>query len=247
MIVLNPRPEVSVVIPAHNEAENLPILLEEIADAEAACGQSFEIVVIDDHSTDATPEVLADLMDRYPRLVVSRMQWQAGQSAALAAGFDAALGDIIVTIDADLQNDPADIPRLLEELDHVDAAIGWRKDRRDPWSKRIISKVANAIRNWATGESVNDTGCGLKAFRRECLDAIPRFRGMHRFLPTLAKMHGFDVAQVPVNHRPRIKGRTHYTIWNRFLGPIVDLWGVRWLQRRALVYRLEKEPALVHH
>lgn len=245
MIVATGVPEISVVIPAHNEAENLPILLAEID--KALVGRSYEAVVIDDFSSDQTARVLAELQRQNPAIVVHRMRQQSGQSAALSAGFDMAQGEIVVTIDADLQNDPADIPRLLAELNQFDVAIGWRRDRKDPISKKVISKFANRVRNWATKETVADTGCGLKAFRRQCVEKIHRFDGMHRFFPTLAKMHGYTVTQVPVNHRPREKGRTHYNIFNRSIRPIMDLLAIRWLQKRALRYELVEEHALVRH
>ncbi|MFO0948683.1 MAG: glycosyltransferase family 2 protein [Planctomycetota bacterium] len=245
MIVARPGPKISVVIPAHNEAENLPKLLEEISAAEQSMAVPFEILVVDDASSDSTAAVLESLMPRYPRLRILPMVRQSGQSAALSAGFDNAEGEIVVTIDADLQNDPADIPKLVAELTHADVAVGWRRDRKDPWSKKIISKVANAVRNWATAESVRDTGCGLKAFKRECVDKIHRFDGMHRFFPTLVKMHGYQVVEVPVHHRPRESGKTHYNIFNRSLRPMADLFAVRWLQRRTLRYRLMEERVLV--
>lgn len=245
MIVSRPRPEVSVVIPAHNEVDNLPPLIEEIARVRAVHGLSLEIVVVDDGSSDNTPARLEELATRYDFLSPRRMQWRAGQSAALSAGFDVAQGDVIITMDADGQNDPADIPKLLDALETADVAIGWRRDRKDPFSKKIISKIANGVRNWATSESVRDTGCGLKAFKREVIDAIHRFDGMHRFFPTLARMHGFSIAEAVVNHRPRVKGKTHYNIFNRSIRPIRDLFGIRWLQRRTLRYQLEREPALV--
>lgn len=246
MLFAYKAPRISVVIPAHNEAENLPILVDEIVAAlKAEPAGSYEIVIVDDHSSDATEQVLEELAAIRDCVVVHRFSRQSGQSAALSAGFDLALGEIVVTMDADLQNDPADIPKLLAELDHADVAIGWRRDRKDPLSKKIISKFANAIRNWATSECVKDTGCGLKAFKRECLQKIHRFDGMHRFFPTLVKMHGYQVAEAPVNHRPRSKGKTHYNIFNRCLRPMQDLMAVRWLQKRTLRYQLEEERALV--
>jgi glycosyltransferase involved in cell wall biosynthesis len=245
MILSRPKPTVSVVIPAHNEADNLPTLLAEIAAAEKVAGVPFEMVVIDDQSQDDTPRLLQQLSNQYPRLRTLRMSWQSGQSSALSAGFDAAEGEIIVTIDADLQNDPRDIPKLINELQHADVAIGWRRDRKDPLSKKVISKFANAIRNWATSECVKDTGCGLKAFKRECIEKIHRFDGMHRFFPTLVKMHGYQVAEVPVNHRPREHGRTHYNIFNRSIRPLCDLFAVRWLQKRTLRYQTLREAVLV--
>jgi dolichol-phosphate mannosyltransferase len=237
--------DVSVVIPAHNEAGNLPKLIEEIAAALDPTGKWYEIVVVDDASADETPSLLQKLSYKYSSLVCHRMARQSGQSSALSAGFDLASGDVVVTIDADLQNDPADIPKLLAELAHADVAIGWRRDRKDTFSKRIISKVANRVRNYMTGECVKDTGCGLKAFKAESLRRIHRFDGMHRFFPTLVKMHGYSVVEVPVNHRPRENGRTHYNIFNRSIRPMMDLMAVRWLQKRTLRYELAKEPALV--
>lgn len=237
--------DISVVLPAHNEAENLPILIGEIDAVASRHGLSIEIVVIDDASSDRTASLLEDLAERMSNLSVYRMHRQSGQSAALAAGFDRARGEIVVTMDADLQNDPADIPKLLKELDSFDVAVGWRRDRKDPLSKRVISKVANFVRNRLTGESVKDTGCGLKAFRKESLEKIHRFDGMHRFFPTLVRMHGFTVTEVPVNHRPRTRGKTHYNLFNRSIKPICDLLAIRWLQKRTLRYQVQGEPARV--
>ena len=239
------KPDVSVVIPSHNEQDNLPTLVAEILAAEKASGRRFEIVVIDDQSSDDSWNVLLQLAARHPQIAARQMVKQSGQSAALSAGFDVAKGAVVVTMDADLQNDAADIPKLLKVLERgeADCAIGWRRDRRDPLSKKVISKVANGVRNWMTSETVKDTGCGLKAFRRECLTKIARFNGMHRFFPTLVKMHGYTVAEIPVNHRPRTRGKTHYNNFNRFLRPMADLLAVRWLQKRTLRYQLQKETA----
>lgn len=239
------QPDISVVIPAHNEADNLPRLVEEIVETLDAAGHWYEIVVIDDASTDDTPKVLENLAYRYSCVVHYRMARQSGQSTALSAGFDLACGQIVATMDADLQNDPVDLPRLISKIGEFDCAIGWRRDRKDPLSKRVISKIANTVRNWTTGETVKDTGCGLKAFRSECLQKIHRFDGMHRFFPTLVKMHGYTVVEVPVHHRPREHGRTHYNIFNRSIRPMMDLMAVRWLQKRTLRYESIREGALV--
>ena len=243
MTTLAGKPDVSVVVPSHNEQDNLPQLVDEILGAEKASGRRFEIVVIDDQSSDESWNVLLKLAAKHPQIVARRMEKQCGQSAALSAGFDIARGAVVVTMDADLQNDPGDVPKLLKvvESGEADCAIGWRRDRRDPLSKKVISKVANGVRNWMTSECVKDTGCGLKAFRRECLTKIARFNGMHRFFPTLVKMHGYTVAEIPVNHRPRTRGKTHYNIFNRFLRPMQDLLAVRWLQKRTLRYQLQTE------
>jgi glycosyltransferase involved in cell wall biosynthesis len=219
--------------------------LEEIAAALEPTGRWYEMVVVDDFSSDATVAVLDELSASFPTLVTHRMHRQSGQSTALSAGFDLAGGSIIVTIDADLQNDPADIPKLVSQIGTFDCAIGWRRDRKDTLSKRIISKVANRVRNWMTGECVKDTGCGLKVFRREAIERIHRFDGMHRFFPTLVKMHGYTVVEIPVNHRPRKHGRTHYNIFNRSIRPLMDLMAVRWLQKRTLRYEPIKERSLV--
>jgi dolichol-phosphate mannosyltransferase len=250
MTNLGVKPDVSVVVPAHDEAENLPQLVAEILAAEKVSGRRFELVVVDDQSGDDGWNVLLQLAARHPQIAPYRMQKRSGQSAALSAGFDVAKGSIVVTMDADLQNDPADVPKLLKvvESGEADCAIGWRRDRRDPLSKKVISKVANGVRNWMTSETVKDTGCGLKVFRRECVMKIARFNGMHRFFPTLVKMHGYTVAEVPVNHRPRTRGKTHYNIFNRFLRPMADLLAVRWLQKRTLRYHLqETAPAVRIH
>lgn len=241
MIVAVAPADISVIVPAHNEAENLPTLLAEIAAVEAQSEHRFEIVIVDDASSDATHHVLEEQAKIHPNLVVARLQKQSGQSAALSAGFDIALGEIFVTMDADLQNDPADIPQLLAMLADADMAIGWRRDRKDPLSKKIISKVANAVRNWFTSESVKDTGCGLKIFRRECALRMCRFNGMHRFFPTMARMNGYRVAEAPVRHRPRLKGKSHYNIFNRSIRPIQDLMGIRWLQKRAIPYQIASQ------
>ena len=246
MILANPNPELSVVLPAHNEAENLLPLLQEIHFALSPLGRTFEILVMDDNSTDNTDDVLSELQHRIPQIVHCRLEKQSGQSAALAAGFDQARGQVIITLDADGQNDPADIPTMLDELnDQTDVVIGWRKNRRDTWTKRVISRHANRIRRWAIGDDAKDTGCGLKIFKSHCLKPIARFDGFHRFFPALVKMYGFVVAQVPVNHRPRHKGKTHYNLLNRSIKPIVDLLAVRWLKNRALRYAVVQEHALV--
>lgn len=245
MLIARSQPNFSVVIPAHNEAESLPGLIAEIDAVAQANSLELEIIVIDDSSSDATPSVLSQLSARYPNLATYRLAWQSGQSAALAAGFDLARAPIIITMDADGQNDPADIPKLIRALEGTDVAIGWRRDRKDPLSKKVISKVANFVRNAMTGESVKDTGCGLKAFRRESLERIHRFDGMHRFLPTLVKMHGYRVAEVAVHHRHRTKGKTHYNLLNRSIRPIMDLFAIRWLQQRTLRYQVRQEVARV--
>lgn len=237
------RPELSVVIPSYNEEENLPVLTREIVAAADPLGIAWELLFVDDGSTDDSPAVLRSLAERHPTVRVVLSETNRGQSAALDAGFRHALGSVVVTLDADLQNDPADIPRLLEVLTETgaDVVCGVRTQRRDSWVRRVSSKIANGVRNRLTGEQVTDVGCTLRACRRDLLLRIPMFDGMHRFLPTLLKMAGAEVVEVPVNHRPRLYGRTKYNIRNRMWRGLVDLFAVRWMQRRWIDRRLVEE------
>ena len=236
-----PTPALSVVIPAYNEEPNLEACYRELASVAPDLTGTLEIVFVDDGSTDGTPAVLGALAQADPRVRVIRFRRNAGQTAALAAGFRAARGDVVVTMDADLQNDPRDIPRLLAALDAFDAACGWRVDRRDPWTKRVASRVANAVRRRLTGDGVHDTGCTLKAFRREAVQGLHLYRGMHRFLPALLRLEGFRVTEVPVRHRPRRAGHSKYGNWGRLWAGLADLWAVRWMARRRLDYEIEEE------
>jgi glycosyltransferase involved in cell wall biosynthesis len=231
----------SVVIPAYNEAPNVEPGYRELLEVLEPLGRPFEVIVVDDGSTDRTFGVLARIADADPRLRVLRFKRNAGQTAALLAGFRAARGDVVVTLDADLQNDPRDIPALLAALPGCDAVCGWRVDRHDPWSKRIASRIANAVRRRLTGDGVHDTGCMLKAFRREALTRLPPFRNMHRFLPALLQQEGFRVVEVPVRHRPRRAGQSKYGNWGRLWAGLADLWAVRWMARRRLDYEVVEE------
>jgi glycosyltransferase involved in cell wall biosynthesis len=230
---------VSVVVPAYNEAESLPALLAELDPPLESLGQSYEIVLVDDGSTDGTPEVLAGLRGRYPALRVVRLRRNAGQSAALLAGFAAARGEAVVTLDADLQNDPADIPALVGRLLEHDAVLGVRTRRRDSFLRRASSRVANAVRRSATGDGLADVGCSLKAMRREHLLDLPRFDGVHRFFGTLLVWQGLDVVEVPVKHRPRRAGKAKYNLRNRAFRTLLDLVAIRWLRARMVRYEIE--------
>ncbi|HLL89926.1 MAG TPA: glycosyltransferase family 2 protein [Tepidisphaeraceae bacterium] len=227
-------PYLSVVIPAYNEEENVPTLLERLAAALAPMGKPFEVIICDDGSTDATPKLLADGMARYPWLRVLRMARNGGQSAAFEAGFAAARGQVIATIDADLQNDPEEIPRLVPMLDEhrVDMITGWRKDRKDTAFRRWQSRQANRIRNWITQETVNDSASSLKVYRAHAIKGVKLFRGAHRYFPTLVKMRGYKVHETPVKHSPRFAGTAKYGFGNRAFVGIYDLIGVRWMKRR---------------
>jgi dolichol-phosphate mannosyltransferase len=223
------------VVAARNEAANLAPLLEEVQRTLEG-RTSYEIVVVDDGSDDATPAVIETLGARHPNLRVLRHASACGQSAAMRTGIRAARGRLIATMDGDGQNDPADIPKLLEAYEAggatVGLAIGWRTERHDTWSKRRASRIANGIRSRVLGDGTPDTGCGLKLFARETFLALPYFDHMHRFLPALVRREGLSSLSVPVNHRPRRSGRSNYGNWQRALVGIVDMLGVLWLQRR---------------
>ena len=236
----------SIVLPVFNEEENLPILAEELSRVvtDLRSEWAVECVFVDDGSTDRSRERMLEIRERHPelgvRVVALDRNW--GLTAAMDAGFRCARGEVVATLDTDLQNDPRDIPSLLAHLDRANVVVGVRVDRRDPFVKRVSSKVANAIRNWATDEDIADTGCSLKVYRRAYLARLKLFNGLHRFLPTLLKMEGARVAQVPVNHRPRRHGQAKYHLWNRLVGPLLDLFAVRWMQKRHLGYRWEEIP-----
>lgn len=226
-------PELSVVIPLFDEEENLTELAREIRAALAPLGLSYEVLFVDDGSSDRSAEVLRELAAADPHLRVLRHRRNAGQSAGLATGFAHARGRLVATLDADLQNDPADIPRLLAELDRgFDAVSGVRVERHDRWVRRVSSRIANAVRNWATDEQITDVGCSLKVYRREFLEHLPMFTGMHRFLPTLVRWNGARVTELPVRHRPRLHGVAKYGIGNRLFRALADLMAVRWMRRR---------------
>ena len=237
------EPAVSVVLPVRDERESVAPLIAEIR---AALGdRAIEIVAVDDASTDGSDAELARLTRIIPRLRVLRLRRRGGQSAALVAGWTAARAPIIVTLDADGQNDPADVPALLVALEAdpaLGAVVGVRIERRDGAWKRFQARVANRVRDAVTGHRVTDTGCGLKVIRREGLLRLPRFDGMHRFLPTLLAREGVRVLERPVSHRPRRYGRTKYGMWNRAFRGLRDAFGVRWLLRRALAADWDEVP-----
>src|SRR4029077_6901899 len=203
----------------------------------------YEIVAVDDGSVDGSLDVLKQLKLEYPELHIIALAAHAGQTAAFAAGFRAARGPVIVTLDADLQNDPADVPALVTRLaaTGVTAIVGYRVNRHDTGWRRLQARIANAVRNRLNRETIRDTGCSLKAFRAEAVRSLPLYDGMHRFFPTLIKLYGGTVGEVPVQHRPRRFGRTKYGMWNRAFRSLADALAVRWMQRRVLHYDVGEE------
>ena len=234
-------PELSIVIPIHNEVESLPHLFPELYDVLVSLSQPFEILCVDDGSTDRSFEVLLEWQAKLPAIRIIKLCARSGKTAAMDAGFRKAQGRVVVTLDADLQDDPDDIPRLLAELPGYDMVIGWRRRRIDTWLKRLESRIANRFRSYITGDRVHDIGCFLKVCRKEMLNCIRLYDGMHRFLPILCELEGGLVKEVPVNHRPRRFGQSKYGISNRLWRGLYDLMAVRWMQKRRLQYKIEKE------
>ena len=230
-------PQISAVIPAYNERDNLPVLVEELRLALDATGKRWECVLVDDGSADGSAEWLRAAAAQDPRVVPVLLERNVGQSGALAAGLTRARGAIVVTLDADLQNDPADLPRLLEALEGADVVSGVRQDRQDGWVRLLSSRIANATRRAVLGDPVTDIGCSFKAYRREALEGLPMFVGAHRFLPALCVFRGARYAEVPLHHRPRRHGESKYGVSNRLWRGLYDLIGVRWLKSRLLRYR----------
>ncbi len=235
------RKDISIVIPVYNEQECLPYLEKELLAVLQTYPHPWEIIFVDDGSNDNTPFILKEISQKEPRCRVLRFSRNYQQSCAFAAGFRAARGGITITMDADMQNDPVDIPRLLSYMPEYDCVCGWRKNRKDTWSRKIQSLVANNVRNLISGETITDTGCSLKSFRTDLLQKIYLFKGAHRFLPTLMRMIGANVIEIPVNHRPRYAGKAKYGMWNRVFSATYDLFGVRWLKNRKLDYDILDE------
>jgi dolichol-phosphate mannosyltransferase len=233
---LTNSPSISVVVPLYNEEANLPVLQEELRTA--LTGLDYEIIFVDDGSVDRTAERIEPAGNNR----VIRFEKNAGQSAAIYAGLTAARGATVVIIDGDLQNDPADIPELLAEIARgADLVCGYRVKRQDTLVKRATSRIANVVRSRYMKDGVRDTGCTLKAMRRECVSALFPFKGMHRFIPALVKAAGYQLVEVPVNHRPRRFGQSKYGLGNRALRATIDMFGVRWLLSRRLNYKIREK------
>ncbi len=226
--------ELSVVIPVFNERENLSRLCREVTDVMDGLERSYELLIVDDGSTDGSRAALSKEKKNFPRLRIIRLSSRQGQSAALAAGFRFARGRLIITMDGDLQSDPADIPRLLAHVDEYDLVIGYRFPRRDPLWKKTQAAVANRVRSLILGDRIRDIGCPLRVIRKSDLAGLPVFDGFHRFLPVLLEAKGSSVGQIQVKHRSRFRGRSKYGMMNRVVRAFIDTWGVKWLVRRNI-------------
>jgi Glycosyltransferases involved in cell wall biogenesis len=236
-------PTLSVVFPVYNEEENIPILLDEIAKALDGMPWAYEILAVDDGSTDGSLEVLRRSRAKHPTLRVLTFDKNSGQTAALDAAWRAARGRYVVSLDADLQNDPADIPAMMRKLEDSasDMVIGVRVNRHDTWSRKMQSKIGNGVRNWITNDHITDTGCSLKLIRHDAIDRIRLHTGMHRFLPTLVRMQGYRVVEMPVNHRARQFGVSKYGAMNRAFRGLADCIAVRWMSKRVLTYNVTED------
>lgn len=224
---------ISIVIPFYNEEENVSPLVEELTALHAE-QPDIEAVLVDDGSTDETWARIQECEARHDFIRGLRSPRNEGQTSALLRGLEQAAGEILVTMDGDLQNDPKDIAKLVEQLDGCDCVCGFRAERKDTWSKRMASKLANRVRNWVTRDGIKDTGCTLKAFKRHCAVALPPLDGAHRFMPAYFKLHGYSVKQVPVSHRARRFGVSKYTNLKRLPRTLLDLFGFWWYRKRYL-------------
>jgi dolichol-phosphate mannosyltransferase len=201
---------------------------------------SWELVLVDDGSRDGSQVAIRALAKRDPRVVGAFFAHNCGQTAATSAGIHLARGELIATLDADLQNDPGDLPGMIELLHSHDAVVGYRTKRHDDFVRRASSRIANTIRNSISDDDIRDTGCALKLFRAHAIQSIPLFEGMHRFLPTLLRYHGYSVIEHPVSHKPRVAGRSKYGVWNRAFRGLKDLFAVRWMRGRLLRLPIEE-------
>ena len=231
--------DVSICVPVFNEEENLPVLVESIDAVFKGLPQSFEVVFADDASSDKSWDVIQRLKLKYPFIRAVRLNRNSGESAAEEAAMKAARGAVFMTMDADMQNDPCDIPDFMTAIKDADAVCGTRVGRRrDPFIRLVSSKIANWVRNTLSGESISDAGCTYRAFKRECFEKIRMYDGMHRFLPTLFRIEGFRVVEIPVSHNERKFGASKYGVWNRLFKSFYDLIAVRWMKKKHLNYKI---------
>ncbi len=235
------RPHISAVVPAYNEIESLPPLWDELSHALEATGRPWELLLVDDGSRDGSDRWILDLAARDPRVRPVLLEKNAGQSAALAAGLSRVRGEVVVTMDADLQNDPADLPRVLAALEQADVVSGVRAVRNDSFVRRVSSRIANATRRRVLGDPITDIGCSFKAYRADVLVGLPMFVGVHRFLPALCVFRGARLVEVKLAHRARAHGVSKYGVGNRLWRGIADLVGVQWLKSRLIRYRIRDD------
>jgi glycosyltransferase involved in cell wall biosynthesis len=235
--------DLSVVVPVYDEEPSLPLLWAELREVLDPTGLRYEVIFVDDGSRDRSADVVRGLREVDRRVRLLRLEANAGETAATDAGLKAARGRHVVVMDADLQNDPHDIPGMLARLGEWDAVTGWRVNRAagDSWVRRLSARIANRIRDRLSDETIQDSGCTFRAFRRECLRDLDLYTGLHRFIPTLLRMRGFRVLEVPVNHRPRRFGASKYGLGSRALRAFVDLLAVRWMKSRFLRYEIAEE------
>jgi glycosyltransferase involved in cell wall biosynthesis len=231
----------SIVVPLKDEEGNIRPLVHEVEEVMSKLGAPWEMVCIDDGSTDKTLEILEEMKKTKPFLRTLVFTRNFGQSSAFDAGFRNARGEFIITMDGDRQNDPTDIPKLIELSSNNDLICGIRRKRKDNLVKRFVSFLANSIRSRVCNDGIQDTGCSLKLYRRTCFDKIKMFNGMHRFLPALFQIEGFRVNEVLVNHRERTSGKTKYNFFNRSFNTIADMFAVRWMKKRHLNYQIKKD------
>lgn len=233
--------KISFVVPIYNEEENIPKLVEEILAVAPDLSEDYEILLVDDCSSDGSLQLLRKLAAEVAQLRYLSFARNCGQSAALYAGFQAASGDVIITMDADLQNDPADLRQMYRHYGEFDMVNGWRFNRQDTLSKKIASRIGNGFRNWLTKETIHDTGCSLKIMNAAMLKRVRIYKGLHRFLPTLMRLEGAKVIEVKVNHRPRLYGESKYTNLRRGIEGFYDVIAVRWMQSRHLSIEVKEE------
>jgi glycosyltransferase involved in cell wall biosynthesis len=237
-------PELSFVIPCYNEQDNLRALITAIREAVDPLKLPYEVVITDDCSQDRSWEILKELAAADPRIRAQRFAFNCGESAASWAGLKAARGKYLVTLDADLQNDPKDLPKFLEALKQFDCVCGTRVKARgegDHFIRVASSRIANRVRNQLSGEQIADAGCTYRAFKRECIQNLKFFKGMHRFLPTLFKIEGHSVTEIEVTNHPRFAGKSNYGVWNRLFASFYDLLAVRWMKKRMFKYQIAEK------
>lgn len=239
------RPTLSICVPVYNEEENLPLLHEAICKVIDPQGIEAELILVDDGSKDSSWKAIETLVAKDPRVRGLKFAFNCGETAASDAGLRAARGLYVMTMDADLQNDPADIPKFLQALSTgVDCVCGTRVATRgqgDNFLRVASSRIANWVRNKLSDETISDAGCTYRAFKRQCVDKLKLYRGLHRFIPTLLKMEGYQVIEIPVTNNPRLHGQSKYGVWNRLFKSFRDLLAIRWMKSRMLGYRIALE------